>query len=94
MCCRCKREETWSFYSARDHSEITQIPYAPRGLSHVSHSPYRSTVSPTWNTTTRLRNATASHPRRQASPLTFSLNSSSATSCAMASSHSMTLFGG
>ena len=63
-------------------------------LSHVSHSPYRTTVSPTWNTTTRRRSATASQPRLHASPLTFSLNSNSATSCASASSQRMTLFGG
>lgn len=66
----------------------------PRGLSHVSHSPNRTTLSPTWNTTIRLRSATASHPRRHVRPLTFSLNSSSATSWPSASSHRITLFGG
>lgn len=66
----------------------------PLGLSHVSHSACRFIRSPISKTTTLRRNATASHPRRQARPRTLSLNSSSATSLPMASSHRITLFGG
>jgi hypothetical protein len=67
---------------------------SPLELSYVSHSPYLFTLSPISKTTTRLRSATASQPRRQASPLTFSLNSSSATSFPRASFQNMTLLGG
>lgn len=68
--------------------------YAPLGLSDVSHSPYRLTVSPISKTQTRRRSDTASQPRRHAIPRTRSLNSSSATSFPSASSQMITLFGG
>lgn len=60
----------------------------------MSHSPYRVIDSPSSNTTTRRLSATANHPLLQARPLTFSLNSNSATSLQVASSHTTTLFGG
>lgn len=66
----------------------------PRGLSQVSYSPLLITVSFTSKTTTLLRRATPSQPRRQVRPPTFSLNSSSATSVPAASSQRITLFGG
>ena len=71
-----------------------RIACKPRGLSHVSHSPNRLTDSPSLNTTTLLRRATANQPRLQARPRTFSRNSNSATSLPSASSHSTTLLGG
>lgn len=66
----------------------------PRVLSQVSHSLNLVIDVSTLNTTTLLRNATASHPLRQANPRTRSLNSSSATSFSCASSQKITLFGG
>src|SRR6266566_6544004 len=70
------------------------MPCPPLELSYVSHSPYLFTLSPISKTTTRLRSATASQPRRHASPLTFSLNSSSATSFPRDSFQNITLLGG
>ena len=71
-----------------------RIACKPRGLSHVSHSPNRLTDSPSLNTTTLLRRATANQPRLQARPRTFSRNSNSATSFPSISSQSTTLLGG